>query len=109
MRSRILYARSPQHTALLARGDELFASAEFHEVKNIARNRAGLLTTPEGAVFIKRFAPGSWVRGLWERLRGSRAARSLQAAQMLARGGFSAPAPLAAGEQIEAGAIRNSW
>jgi tRNA A-37 threonylcarbamoyl transferase component Bud32 len=109
MRSRILYARSPWCGALLARADELFLCAEFREVKNIARNRAGFFTTSQGAVFIKRFAPGSWVRGLLERVRGSRAARSLRAAQMLTRRGFLAPAPLAAGEQIEAGVIRTSW
>jgi tRNA A-37 threonylcarbamoyl transferase component Bud32 len=105
----MLYARSPQYAALLARADELFARAEFREVKNIARNRAGFFTTPQGEAFIKRFAPGSWVRGLLERVRGSRAARSLRAAQMLAGGGFLAPAPLAAFDQIEAGAIRTSW
>ena len=109
MRSRILYARSPQCAALLARADELFACAEFREVKNITRNRAGFLTTAEGAVFIKRFAPGSWVRGILERLRGSRAARSLRAAEMLTRAGFLAPAPLAAREDLAPGVIRTSW
>ncbi|MGO9056685.1 MAG: lipopolysaccharide kinase InaA family protein [Candidatus Binataceae bacterium] len=109
MRSRILYARSPQCAALLARADELFACAEFREVKNIARNRAGFFTTAEGTVFVKRFAPGSWVRGLLERLRGSRAARSLRAAEMLTRAGFLAPAPLAAAEDLGLGVIRTSW
>ena len=109
MRSRILYARSPRCAALLARADELFACAEFREVKNITRNRAGFLTTAEGAVFIKRFAPGSWVRGILERLRGSRAARSLRAAEMLTRAGFLAPAPLAAREDLAPGVIRTSW
>lgn len=109
MRSRILYARSPQFAALLARADQLFAGAEFREVKNIARNRAGFLTTPEGTLFVKRFTPGSWIRGMMERARGSRAQRSLRAAEMLTRAGFLAPAPLAASEQIQAGAIRTSW
>lgn len=109
MRSRILYVCSPQFAALLARADQLFAGAEFREVKNIARNRAGFLTTPEGTLFVKRFTPGSWLRGMMERARGSRAQRSLQAAEMLTRAGFLAPAPLAASEEIQAGAIRTSW
>jgi tRNA A-37 threonylcarbamoyl transferase component Bud32 len=109
MRLRILYARSPQWAALLARGDELFASAEFREVKNIARNRAGSITAPEGVAFVKRFAPGSWFRGLTEMMRGSRAARSLRAARMLTQAGFLAPAPLAAVDRIEGCVIRTSW
>ncbi len=109
MRSRILYARSPQWLKLLERPHDLLACAEFHEVKNIPRNRAGFFTSSHGTVFIKRFAAGSWIEGIMERLRGSPARRSLRGAEMLTRAGFLVPAPLAAGEEISAGAIRTSW
>ncbi len=109
MHSRVLYLRSPQWAGLIARPDESLAGADFREVKNIARIRAGLLTSPQGTVFVKRFTPGSWIEGMLERLRGSRAARSVRAAQMLAGAGFLVPAPLAACEQLSAGAVRTSW
>ncbi len=109
MRSRILYLQSPRWSGLLEHPGDLFASARFQEVKNIARNRAGFFATPQGTVFIKRFTPGSWAEGMMERIRGSRAARSLRAAAMLTRGGFLVPAPLAAREEIAAGAIVTSW
>jgi tRNA A-37 threonylcarbamoyl transferase component Bud32 len=109
MRSRILYARSPRWAELLARPEELFARADFREVKNIARNRAGFFTTPDGAVFVKRFTPASRVEGIRERLRGSRAARSLRAWKMLTAAGFMVPAPLAVGEQLSGGGVATSW
>ena len=109
MRSRILYLRSPQWSGLLARPDQAFDHAEFREVKNIARNRAGFFASPQGVVFVKRFVPGSWVEGMLERVRGSRTARSLRAAEMLIEAGFLVPAPLAAGEEIAGGAVRASW
>ena len=108
MRSRILYVRSPQWLPLLERGDDLLASALFCEVKNIPRNRAGFFTSEHGTVFIKRFAPGSWIKGVMERLRGSPARLSLRGAEMLTRAGFLVPAPLAAREEIIAGAIKTS-
>jgi tRNA A-37 threonylcarbamoyl transferase component Bud32 len=109
MRLRMLYARSPQWAELLARPDELFTRAEFHEVKNIARSRAGFVTTGQGPVFVKRFTPGSLIEAMMERIRGSRAARSLRACELLTAAGFKVPAPLAACEQLSAGAIRSSW
>jgi tRNA A-37 threonylcarbamoyl transferase component Bud32 len=109
MPSRILYLRSPQWAGLLARPDELVAGDGFREVKNIARNRAGFLTSPQGTVFIKRFASGSWIEGILERIRGSRAARSIRGADMLGKAGFLVPAPLAASEEVSAGAVRTSW
>jgi tRNA A-37 threonylcarbamoyl transferase component Bud32 len=109
MRSRVLYLQSPQWSGLLELSADLFATAGFQEVKNIARNRAGFLATPQGTVFVKRFTPGSRVQGLLERMRGSRAARSLRAAAMLTGAGFLVPSPLAAREEIAAGAILTSW
>jgi len=109
MHSRTLYLRSAQWADLIARPDQLLAGDKFREVKNIARNRAGFFTSEQGTVFVKRFAPRSWVEGMLERIRGSRAARSAQAAQMLTRAGFLVPEPLAACEEFSAGAIRTSW
>ena len=109
MRSRVLYLQSPQRSGLLELSGDLFATARFQEVKNIARNRAGFVTAPQGTVFVKRFTPGSWVRGVLDRMRGSRAARSLRSAAMLTGAGFLVPAPLAAREEIAAGAIVTSW
>jgi len=109
MRSRVLYLQSPRWGGLLEHPGDLLSSARFQEVKNIARNRAGFLATPQGTIFIKRFTPGSWVEGVRERVRGSRAARSLRAAAMLTRAGFLVPAPIAAREEIAAGAIVASW
>ncbi len=109
MRSRILYLQAPQWGGLLEHPSDLLSSARFQEVKNIPRNRAGFFATPQGTVFVKRFTPASWVEGVLERIRGSRAARSLRAAAMLTGGGFLVPAPLAAREEIAAGAIVASW
>jgi tRNA A-37 threonylcarbamoyl transferase component Bud32 len=109
MRSRILYARSPQWLALIERPDELVGSAGFYEIKNIARTRAGFFQSEHGAIFIKRLAPGSWIEGMLERLRGSAARRSLQAARMLTAAGFQVPEPFAAREELWRGAISSSW
>ena len=109
MRSRILYARAPEWLSLAERPDDFLVRGDFREVKNIRRNRAGFLTTAQGTVFIKRFAAGSWIEGILERLRGSPARRSLRGAEMLTRAGFSVPAPIAAGEEVSLGAIRSSW
>ena len=109
MRSHVLYLHAPQWAGLLAQPGELLGSAQFQEVKNIARNRAGFFASPHGTIFIKRFAPGSWVEGILERIRGSRAARSLRGAKLLTDAGFLVPAPIAACEEIAAGAVRTSW
>ncbi len=109
MRSRVLYLQSPRWGGLLEHPGDLLSSARFQEVKNIPRNRAGFFATPQGTIFVKCFTPGSWVEGVRERVRGSRAARSLRAAAMLTRAGFLVPAPIAAGEEIAAGAIVASW
>jgi tRNA A-37 threonylcarbamoyl transferase component Bud32 len=109
MRSRILYAQSPQWLKLIEHPDRLAAAAEFREIKNIPRTLAGFLDSAHGAIFIKRLAPGSWFKGMLERLRGSQARRSLRGARMLSEAGFLAPMPLAASEQISRGAISSSW
>jgi tRNA A-37 threonylcarbamoyl transferase component Bud32 len=110
MRWRILYACSPQWAGLLMRAEELIAGDGFRLEKDIARNRAGLLDDPRtGCVFVKRFTAGSWLEGVFDRIRGSRASRSLRAAAALRAAGFRCPEPVAAGEQITLGAARRSW
>jgi tRNA A-37 threonylcarbamoyl transferase component Bud32 len=109
MRSRVLYTQSPQWLDAINHPDKLVAGAGFHEVKNISRNRAGFIESAHGTIFVKRLAPGSWIEGMLQRLRGSAARRSLRATQLLTAAGFLVPAPLAASEEIALGAIRASW
>lgn len=107
---RTLYARSGGIKKLLEQADKAMAGADFLMIKDIARNRAGFLSDPQqGRVFIKRFATASWAEGMVERLRGSRAARSLRAAAYLTQAGFLCPAPLGASELRAWGAIRRSY
>jgi tRNA A-37 threonylcarbamoyl transferase component Bud32 len=110
MRRVVLYARSPEWRAVIERADELIASQDFRALKSEGRTFAGFLDL-SGAetVFIKRVDVPSWSRGLYARIRGSRAARSLAGAAMLAAAGFEHPEPLAAMDSYQAGAIRASY
>lgn len=110
MRTVVLFARSPQWRAVVERADELMASPEFRELKAEARTRAGFIDLPgAGAAFIKRVEVGSWSRGLYARLRGSSARRSLAGAAMLEEYGFAHPEPFAAMDSYRAGAVRASY
>jgi len=109
MRKYLLFARSPGWAAIAQRSDALMAAAEFRTVKNEAKTRAGLVAVGEQQIFIKRFETRSWADGLIERIRGSRAARSLKGAAILAEAGFDCPAPLAAIETRSAGSVRASY
>jgi hypothetical protein len=110
MRTVVLYARSPDWRAVVERADELMASPEFRVLKSEARTRAGFLDLPgAGPAFIKRVEVSSWSRGVYARVRGSRAARSLAGAAMLEAQGFAHPEPLAAMDLYQAGAIRASY
>src|ERR1700691_5939104 len=110
MRTVVLYARSPDWRAVVERADELMASPEFRVLKSEARTRAGFLDLPgAGPAFIKRVEVSSWSRGVYARVRGSRAARSLAGAAMLEARGFAHPEPLAAMDLYQAGAIRASY
>ena len=74
MRTRVLYARSPQWRDLIERANELMASPDFRVLKSEARTRAGFLDVAgAGPAFIKRVEVSSWIRGMIARLRGSRA------------------------------------
>jgi Lipopolysaccharide kinase (Kdo/WaaP) family len=110
MRSVVLYARSSEWRAVIERADELIASANFRAIKSEGRTIAGFLELPTvEPVFIKRVEIPSWSRGIYARVRGSRAARSLAGAAMLAARGFAHPEPLAAMDSYEAGSIRASY
>jgi Lipopolysaccharide kinase (Kdo/WaaP) family len=110
MRTVVLYARSPEWRAVVERADELMASPDFRVSKSEARTRAGFIDVPgAGPAFIKRVEVSSWTRGLYARMRGSRAARSLAGAAMLKAHGLAHPEPLAAMDIYQAGAVRASY
>ena len=110
MRTRVLYARSPEWRDLIERADELMASPDFRVLKAEARTRAGFVDVPgAGTAFIKRVEVSSWSRGIYARIRGSRARRSLAGAAMLREYDFAHPEPLAAMDLYQAGAIRASY
>ena len=110
MRTVVLYARSPDWREVVERADELMASPDFRVLKSEARTRAGFIDVHGAeAAFIKRVEVTSWGRGVFERIRGSRAARSLAGAAMLKAYGLAHPEPLAAMNLYQAGAIRASY
>src|SRR6266404_1807551 len=110
MRRVVLYARSSEWRAMIERADELIASSNFRSVKSEGRTVAGFLELRDGEqVFIKRVTIPSWSRGIYARIRGSRAARSLAGAAMLSARGFAHPEPLAAMDSYRFGAIRASY
>lgn len=110
MRSVVLYARAPEWRVMIGWADELIASTDFRAVKSEGRILAGFFDL-RGAdpVFLKRVEIPSWSRGIYARLRGSRAARSLAGAAMLSARGFAHPEPLAAMDSYRFGAIRASY
>jgi len=110
VRTRVLYARSPEWRDLIERADELMASPDFRVLKSEARTRAGFLDVAgAGPAFIKRVEVSSWIQGVIARIRGSRANRSLAGAAMLEAHGLAHPEPLAAMDSYKAGAIRASY
>jgi hypothetical protein len=110
MRRVVLYARSSEWRAVVERADELMASPDFRVLKAEARTRAGFIDVPgAGTAFVKRVEVSSWSRGIYARIRGSRARRSLAGAAMLREYDFAHPEPLAAMDLYQAGAIRASY
>ena len=110
MRSVVLYASAPEWRDLIERADELIASANFRALKSEGKTLAGFLDIRGvDSVFIKRVDIPSWWRGIYARIRGSRATRSLAGAAMLAARGFAHPEPLAAMDSHQFGAIRASY
>jgi hypothetical protein len=110
MRRVVLYARSPEWGAMIELADVMIGLPGFHAVKSEGRTVAGFLDLRDGAqFFIKRVTIPSWSHGIYARIRGSRAARSLAGAAMLSARGFAHPEPLAAMDSYRLGAIRASY
>jgi RIO-like serine/threonine protein kinase len=106
----ILYARSHQWAEFASRAEDPTADASFEPIKDEGKTRAGFIAAPAGTLaFIKRFDGGSWSRGLWARVRGSRARRSIQAAALLQSHGFRCPQPHAAWELRSGGSVSASY
>ncbi|HUY26120.1 MAG TPA: lipopolysaccharide kinase InaA family protein [Candidatus Binataceae bacterium] len=110
MRTHVLYARSPYWRSLIERADELIAGPTFHALKDEGRTIAGVLELPgRASVFLKRTRERSWPSGIAARGAGSRAARAIAGAEILAAATIAHPAPLAAMNQLGAGAVRASY
>jgi tRNA A-37 threonylcarbamoyl transferase component Bud32 len=107
MRNRLLFARSPEWASAIASAATLTAQPDFRLLKATARTRAGFLECGGGEAFVKCVDAGSWLQGLVDRIRGSRAQRALRGAALLETGGFAHPRPLAALEQRSLGAVRS--
>ena len=107
MRTRLLFAASPEMAAMIERAEDLMESAAFQCVKAEGKTRAGFLPGPDGkAIFIKRTTVRSRIAGLSQKASGSRAARALEGARILVEAGFHCAAPLAAMDVMSSGAIR---
>jgi len=109
MRKRILFASSPEAAAVAERIDELMASAGFRMIKVTPRTVAGVLRYGRFEGFVKRVDAGNWIKGIADRIRGSRASRALRGAEWLERAGFAHPRPMAAAEWRRWGAIQTSY
>jgi tRNA A-37 threonylcarbamoyl transferase component Bud32 len=105
----VFYAQSKAWRALADRADDLIVSAGFQKVKHEASTVAGFCDSGGCRFFLKRFDSGTWTEGMLERMRGSRAARSVANASLLCREGFLCPEIYAASNRIEAGAVRGSY
>jgi tRNA A-37 threonylcarbamoyl transferase component Bud32 len=105
----IVYAQSEVWRSLVDRAADLIAGARFRAVKNEGRTLAGFCESEGYRFFLKRFESGSWVEGVIQRVRGSRAARSLINARLLRREGFLCPEIYAVSDRIEAGSVRASY
>jgi tRNA A-37 threonylcarbamoyl transferase component Bud32 len=109
MRKRILFASSPEAAAVAEHIDELMAGADFCMVKATPRTLAGFIRYGRFEAFVKRVDAGNWLKGVADRIRGSRAARALRGAELLERAGFAHPRPVAALEWRSLGAIQTSY
>src|SRR5229473_6496839 len=109
MGNRLLFARSPEWASAIGRAATLTAQPDFRLLKATARTRAGFLVCGGVEVFVKLVDTGSWLQGLVDRLRGSRARRTLRGAAILEAAGFAHPKPFAALETRSMGAVRASY
>ncbi len=110
MRRRLLYAGSPEMAALIEHADQLMDSPAFRVVKAEGKTRAGFLSRPDApAVFIKRTAVTSILKGMSQKAAGSRASRALHGAKILREAGFHCAKPLAAMDVMRSSAVRASY
>jgi tRNA A-37 threonylcarbamoyl transferase component Bud32 len=109
MRTHLLYAISPEMEAVTEGIERMMAGEGFRPLKLGARTTAGLMRLGDCEVFVKRRLAGPWLKGLYDRVRGSRAARAIRGASMLKAAGFSCPKPLVAFETRTLGAVRASY
>lgn len=110
MRTQVLYAREPRWREVAERAEELIRGSGFTPIKCEARTLAGVLRLADGsAVFIKRSAPTSWLRGALMPIAGSPALRALKGAALLDAAGIPHPTPLAAAETVGGGSVRASY
>lgn len=85
------------------------AEPGFRPLKATARAQAGVIECDGREAFVKRVDSGSWLKGVFDRVRGSRAQRTLRGAAILEAAGFAHPKPLAALETRSMGAVRASY
>ncbi len=110
MRPAVIYARSAEYAAAIAKAETLIASPAFSKRKDEARTLAGVTEIPRcGRVFIKRTSSRSWLAGLLERTTGSRAERAVSGARILESANLPHPRMLAAMELRHFGAVRASF
>jgi hypothetical protein len=109
MRSRALYAISPDWALVGGQLDELLCSSEFRVLKKTARTLAGVARLNGAEVFIKRVTHRSWLKGIVSRVCGSRARKTMGGSAILQRAGFPHPELIAAFEQRHRGAVQATY
>jgi tRNA A-37 threonylcarbamoyl transferase component Bud32 len=99
-----------EESAIGAPEIEALMAADFVYVKRDTKTQAGVAVLPDGRkVFVRRFVARSWINGVFDHLRGSRAARSLRGARLLREAGLAYPRPLATAAVCSWGSIRLSY
>lgn len=110
MGQRLLFAESPKWARVIEAADDLMNSSAFTRVKAEGRTRAGFLKLADGSiVFLKFSLARGRIAGVYDRVRGSRCSRALRGARIVREAGFRCPAPLAAMDVIEGGAVVRSY
>lgn len=106
----VLYAREPRWREIAERAEELIRGSDFRPIKSEGRTIGGVLKLADGgAVFVKKSASSSWLRGVMMPIAGSPAMRALRGAAMLEAAAVPHPRPLAASESVGRGSVRASY
>jgi tRNA A-37 threonylcarbamoyl transferase component Bud32 len=109
MRTRSLLVTPSLSAAAIQTLDGLVTDPSFRPVKSTPRTTAGFFNHEGKELFVKRKIARSWMTSINDSIRGSSAARALRGAQILDRGGFAYPIPIAAFELREFGLVRESF